>query len=105
MIRSFHYVAYTPLYRDNGIIRREDTAYLEPWAEVWYRIAASCFLRSYLATVAGSGLLPDDRSDLETMLNIFTLDKAIHELGDELNNRTEMAVIPIKGIMELLGEM
>jgi len=105
MIRSFHYAAYTPLYHNNGRIRSEDTAYLEPWAEVWYRIAASCFLNSYLAAVAGSGLVPDDQSDLETMLNIFILDKAIYELGDELKNRPEMAVIPIKGIMALLADV
>ncbi len=105
MIRSFHYAAYAPLHCGGGIIRSEDTAFLEPWAEVWYRITARYFLHSYLAVVAGSGLLPDDRSDLETMLSIYILDKAIHELGDELNNRPEMAIIPIKGIMALLAEI
>jgi maltose alpha-D-glucosyltransferase/alpha-amylase len=37
------------------------------------------------------------------MLRAFLLEKAVYELGYELNNRPEWVVIPLKGIKNLIG--
>lgn len=37
------------------------------------------------------------------MLGIFLLDKAIYELGYELNNRPAWVRIPIRGILDLMS--
>jgi maltose alpha-D-glucosyltransferase/alpha-amylase len=101
MIRSFHYAVYFSLLKE-APIRAEDRSYLEPWADLWYRAMGGAFLRSYLAEVGNVDLIPKDREELEIMLNAFLLDKAVYELGYELNNRPEWLRIPIRGLKHLL---
>ncbi len=101
MIRSFHYAAYIALLRGSRV-RGEDVPVLEPWAEMWYTRMSAVFLRAYLETMKGSGLIPERTEELKTLLNCFLLNKAIYELGYELNNRPEWVVIPVRGIRYLL---
>ncbi len=101
MIRSFHYAAYIALLR-NSQVRAEDVPVLEPWAEMWYTSMSAVFLRAYLGTMKGSGLIPERTDELKTLFNCFLLNKAIYELGYELNNRPEWVVIPARGIRYLL---
>ena len=56
------------------------------------------FLHSYFDTVKGSGLIPDNDEELKTLLDCFLLDKAIYEIGYELNNRPDWVMIPLKGL-------
>jgi maltose alpha-D-glucosyltransferase/alpha-amylase len=51
-----------------------------------------------------SPLVPSDRSELAIMLRCFLIQKAVHELGHELNNRPERADLPLRGIEMLLKE-
>jgi maltose alpha-D-glucosyltransferase / alpha-amylase len=37
------------------------------------------------------------------MLEAFTMEKALYELGYELNNRPEWLLIPLSGIASILG--
>ena len=60
------------------------------------------FLKGYLASAAGVSFLPPDRSVLDTVLAAFLLDKAMYELGYELNHRPEWVAIPLSGIVDLL---
>jgi maltose alpha-D-glucosyltransferase/alpha-amylase len=53
--------------------------------------------------VKDASIVPDERGEFERMLKVFLLDKAVYELGYELNNRPEWAVIPMKGLESLLG--
>jgi maltose alpha-D-glucosyltransferase/alpha-amylase len=52
----------------------------------------------------GNPLIPPHAAELETMLRAFLLDKAVYELGYELNNRPDWLAIPVKGIEMLLRE-
>ena len=45
-----------------------------------------------------------ERDDLEVMLSAYLLRKALSELMDELENRPDWAVIPIRGIKDILAE-
>jgi len=101
MMRSFYYAAHAVLIQRNRM-REEDLPYLEPWADAWYRTIAGVFLAAYLKGVAGSGLLPEEPGAVQEMLHTYLLDKAVYELGYELNNRPEWAIIPLRGIAELL---
>jgi maltose alpha-D-glucosyltransferase/alpha-amylase len=101
MVRSFHYSTYFALLKEASI-RPEDIPVLEPWTNLWYHIISGVFLRSYLDTVGKIPFIPAERKELKTMLKAFLLEKAIYELGYELNNRPEWAVIPLKGIHVLL---
>jgi maltose alpha-D-glucosyltransferase / alpha-amylase len=102
MIRSIHYAAMTSLLK-HMTVREEDVVSLEPWADIWYHYVAGAFLRGYQRTAKGAPFLPEERSELAHMLYPFMLEKAVYELGYELNNRPEWVVIPIRGIKHLLG--
>ncbi len=102
MIRSFHYAAYGDLLV-NGHLRKEDVHRLTPFAEQWYQYITGFFMRAYLQTVKGSNFVPADEADLETLLRIYLLEKAIYELNYELNNRPDKIIIPLKGIKSLIN--
>ena len=101
MIRSFHYAAHTALLK-HASVRPEDIPALEPWLNLWYRYVGGAFLRSYLNTAGNAPFIPRDKEDLSVMLRAYLLEKAVYELGYELNNRPEWVIIPLKGIKHLL---
>lgn len=101
MIRSFHYAAYFALLKEASI-RPEDIPVLEPWTGLWYRYVSGIFLKSYLDTTQNAPFIPREREELEIMLKAFLLEKAVYELGYELNNRPEWVIIPLRGIKDLM---
>jgi hypothetical protein len=62
----------------------------------------SSFLGAYLDQIKGAGLVPENAAELDTLLACVLMDKAVYELGYELNNRPEWISIPIRGIRYLL---
>ncbi|MEO6871652.1 MAG: putative maltokinase, partial [Chthoniobacterales bacterium] len=100
MMRSFQYAAYSALWQ--SATREEDRMFLERWADLWYRQMSAIFLESYLKTTAGAGFLPRKESDLQVLLEAYLLDKAVYEVGYELNHRPEWVVIPVRGIKHIL---
>jgi len=101
MVRSFHYAVYSGLIR-NPTITAEDIPDIMPWVRAWYHYAASHFLQAYLATVGDAAFLPKKTEDANVLFDAFLLEKAVYELGYELNNRPDWAIIPIKGINYIL---
>jgi maltose alpha-D-glucosyltransferase/alpha-amylase len=100
MMRSFQYAAYAALWQP--AMRKEDVPFLERWADLWYRQTSSMFLQSYLKTTAGAIFMPNNSEDLQIMLEAYLLDKAVYEIGYELNNRPSWVLIPIRGIKHIL---
>ncbi len=100
MMRSFQYAAYSALWQP--AMRTEDVPFLERWADLWYRQVSATFLESYLATTAGASFLPKTESDLSPLLEAYLLDKAVYEVGYELNHRPDWIVIPVRGIKHIL---
>ena len=100
MMRSFQYAAYSALWQPS--MRTEDVPFLEHWADLWYRQVSATFLESYLATAAGASFLPQKEGDLTVLLEAYLLDKAVYEVGYELNHRPDWVLIPIRGIKHLL---
>ena len=100
MMRSFQYAAYSALWQP--AMRPEDIPFLERWADLWYRQMASVFLQSYLKATRGASFIPQREADLQVLLEAYLLDKAVYEVGYELNNRPAWVVIPIRGIKHIL---
>ena len=100
MMRSFQYAAYSALWQP--AMRKEDVPFLERWADLWYRQMGSVFLQGYLKTTAGAIFIPKTSEDLQIMLEAYLLDKAVYEIGYELNHRPTWVVIPIRGIKDIL---
>ncbi len=101
MVRSFHYAAYSGLFNFPSI-RSEDVEFLEPWMKVWYYYISRIFMNSYLKTVEDAAFLPNKKEDLLVMYDAFLMEKAIYELGYELNNRPDWVKIPLRGIKFIL---
>ncbi|MDE3136485.1 MAG: putative maltokinase [Acidobacteriota bacterium] len=104
MLRSFHYAAYAALFArasDAGASSPVFAA-LAPFANAWYHWVAVEFLRAYLQTADGAAFLPANPDELDFVLDLWLLDKAIYELKYELNHRLAWIAIPLEGICGLL---
>ena len=102
MLRSFHYASYLPLFGQLPGIRPEDFPALEPWAHFWYTWVSVVFLKAYLSVVKDEPFLPKDPLELQILLDAYLLEKAVYELGYELNNRPEWLKVPFRGLLQLL---
>jgi maltose alpha-D-glucosyltransferase/alpha-amylase len=100
MMRSFQYAAYSALWQRS--MRQQDMPFLERWADLWYRQMSSVFLRSYLNTTAGAVFIPKNSDDLQIIVESYLLDKAVYEIGYELNHRPGWVLIPVRGIKQIL---
>jgi maltose alpha-D-glucosyltransferase/alpha-amylase len=106
MLRSFHYAAHTALYQEvqSGIIHPDNIPMMQQWSQSWYVWVSAVFLRSYLETAGDAPFIPKTRAETQAMLNAYLMDKAVYELGYELNNRPTWVRIPIWGMLQLLEQ-
>ncbi len=104
MLRSFHYASQGVVLGQAPelSIPDADRPLAEAWARLWYLRAGAGFLDGYLEGAAGAPFLPSAEEEAQALLDCFLLDKAVYELGYELNNRPDWVRIPIQGILELL---
>jgi maltose alpha-D-glucosyltransferase/alpha-amylase len=104
MLRSFQYAAYVALFEEvaSGVSSPEAGPVLESWALYWERWVSAAFLQAYLNRVRGAEFLPESAEEREILLDTFLLEKAIYELGYELNNRPDWVRIPLQGIRQIL---
>jgi len=105
MLRSFGYAAFSEMTHQLkiGALGKNDYASIEPWARLWERWACWSFLRGYLEASKDAAYLPKNREELRVLLDAFTIDKAVYELGYELDNRPDWVFIPLYGISRLVG--
>jgi maltose alpha-D-glucosyltransferase/alpha-amylase len=101
MVRSFSYASAIGLGAATQR-RPEDLERFRPWASFWESWVSAAFIRAYAAVVTGARLLPADENATQTLLRGFILDKALYELGYELNNRPEWVHVPLEGLLRLL---
>jgi maltose alpha-D-glucosyltransferase/alpha-amylase len=106
MLRSFDYAVHAALRElaDRGVLAPEQAGTLESWGRLWYLESAAFFLRAYLETVRGSGLVPEDPEPLRLLLDVYLLEKVVYELAYELDNRPEWVGIPLRGVLRLIDE-
>ncbi|MGH7932713.1 MAG: maltose alpha-D-glucosyltransferase [Candidatus Binataceae bacterium] len=105
MLRSFHYAAFGALMEEthSGALGKRDFAAMEPWALLWQMWSSWAFLKGYFETAAHASFVPADRAELKILLDAFVLEKAVYELGYELNNRPGWIRIPLHGIEQIIG--
>ena len=103
MVRSFHYAAYFSVLRHPSF-RPGDLDFLEPWLRAWHERVSRTFLRSYLETTRGAPFVPSAPGETALLFAIFLLEKAVYELGYEMNNRPDWLLVPVKGVREALSQ-
>ena len=106
MVRSYHYAAYQGLatFTAAGAVAPGQQDVAESWARAWYGWVSGAFLGAYLEVAAGAPFVPRDDGELEDLLVVHVLDKAVYELGYELNNRPDWVRLPLQGIAALVGD-
>ncbi len=103
MLRSFDYAAHTALVEqaERGIVTSETATWIEPWAQFWTYWASLIFLKAYLGVARSGDFLPKTNQEIKVLLEANLLNKALYELGYELNNRPAWLRIPLTGILHL----
>ncbi len=106
MVRSFDYATWAGLdeHVSRGSLEPESRPRFKPWLRLWRQAVSSAYLRAYLEAMASSDVLPRSDEDLFTMLRAYLLNKAVYEVGYELNNRPAWLKIPLEGILEIVGD-
>jgi maltose alpha-D-glucosyltransferase/alpha-amylase len=101
MLRSYGYAAAVGM--GAATMRRpEDVERLTPFARFWESWVGAAFMRAYDTAIRDAGLLPAGSDAEATLLRMFIIDKALYELGYELNNRPDWTHVPLLGLLELL---
>jgi len=101
MLRSFNYVQQSALRS----VAHTDTeaARLAPLASAWETEVRAAFLDAYDGSARGAGLF-DSLQPGVGLLGLFELEKALYELRYELGNRPGWASIPLRSILEWVGQ-
>jgi maltose alpha-D-glucosyltransferase / alpha-amylase len=98
MMRSIHYAAYGKILLNENY-RDRDLEFLEGWAEQWQHYVSRFYLGAYMERI-GMGTTLSYENDV--LIRTFLLEKAIYELGYELNGRPDWTIIPLRGIHYLM---
>jgi trehalose synthase-fused probable maltokinase len=102
MLRSFHYAALGALADHPG--DDESKASLIAWALAWQTCVSKAFVCAYLESASGAILPPESGVEWRALLDAFLLEKAVYELGYELNSRPDWLGIPVDGILQIIGD-
>jgi maltose alpha-D-glucosyltransferase/alpha-amylase len=102
MLRSFHYAATFALQR------MPSTEGLAEASDAWYRWTSALFVGAYLERVRERSphavFLPETGAQLQSLLQLHSIDKCSYELAYELNNRPHWVGVPLAGLLSLAGE-
>ncbi len=98
MMRSFHYAAYGKILLNENY-RERDLEFLEQWAEQWQHYVSRFYLGAYLERM---GKEPELSAEDEVLIRTYLIEKAVYELGYELNGRPDWVNIPLRGIYYLM---
>jgi maltose alpha-D-glucosyltransferase/alpha-amylase len=98
MMRSIHYAAFGKILLNENY-RDRDLEYLESWADQWQHYVSRFYLGAYMEKM---GMGKDLSRDDEVLIRTFLMEKAVYELGYELNNRPDWVIVPLRGIHYLM---
>ena len=102
MFRSFHYAIYATVFNNSEkYIQSQETLFEA--AEVLYSYFTSVFLATYVEAILNANLNIGYDQERNFILKYCLLEKAVYELGYELNSRPRWALIPLKGISNIIN--
>ncbi|HSL04931.1 MAG TPA: putative maltokinase [Nitrospiraceae bacterium] len=103
MLRSFNYAPYATLLRQQPDWFAADTrARFEPWIRFWHSWVSVAFLKAYLGIAERASFWPGTQAEFHVLLDAHLLEKAVYEIGYELNNRPDWVRIPVRGVLDIL---
>ncbi|MGO4911827.1 trehalose synthase [Leeuwenhoekiella sp. W20_SRS_FM14] len=103
IFRSFNYAIYATIFNNENELDFSQEA-LFKIADVLYSHIVGVFLKTYITEVQTANLNIGYIKEIEFLLQYCLLEKAVYELGYELNARPTWAIIPLKGISNILNQ-
>ena len=103
IFRSFHYAVYATIFNEgeNYPYSQEELYHA---GELLYRYFIGVFLGTYESLIKDNNINIGYRQERIFLLKYCMLEKAVYELGYEMNSRPRWAVIPLEGIMSILND-
>ena len=102
MFRSFHYAIYATIFNNQDKYKQEQAELFEA-GEILYQYMVGVFLGAYVQEIQSANLNIGYTQERIFILKYTLLEKAVYELGYELNSRPRWAVIPLKGISNIIN--
>ena len=100
MLRSMSYAVLSALGAAT-LTRPEDVERLAPWAQLWETWVGRAYLQAYVSATNQATFLPAAGESFDVMLSAFLHDKALYQLGYELNHRPDWVHIPLAGLLRM----
>jgi len=101
MLRSFHYAVYANIF-DKSVKFKSKKEELFEAGEKYYCAVAAVYLDKYVEIAMNNALDIGYMNEINYLLRYHLLEKAVYELGYELNSRPSWVIIPLQGIMQIL---
>lgn len=103
LFRSFHYAIYATIFNNNDSYAQSQEDLFEA-GELLYKYLIGVFMGIYVEEIKMANLNIGYRQERIFLLEYSMLEKAVYELGYELNSRPRWAVIPLKGISNIINK-
>jgi maltose alpha-D-glucosyltransferase/alpha-amylase len=97
MFRSFTYARQAAM-RQCSVTSSEDCAKWEPELTAWEKETRQTFMRVY-DEIARAGGLYTSLEQMQPLLTLFEIEKALYEVRYELRNRPDWASIPLRSLI------
>ncbi len=104
MIRSYHYAISAKMFNDPSTANL-DKVRVQTSADRWYKLIYQTFMDRYLETFGNPHPLFKNNNEINFLMLIYLLEKAVYELGYEISYRPDWVKIPLKGIVNVIREI
>lgn len=101
MFRSFHYSIYATIFNNKDKYPFEQKELFQA-GEILFKYFVGVFIQTYTEVAQAGNLNIGYRKEIDFLLKYCLLEKAVYELGYELNSRPRWAVIPLTGIASIM---
>jgi trehalose synthase-fused probable maltokinase len=104
MIRSYHYAISAKMFNDPATAKF-DPVRVQTAADRWYKLIQQTYMEKYLDTFGNPHPLFKNNNEINFLMLIYLLEKAVYELGYEISYRPDWVKIPLKGIVNVIREI
>ncbi|MET1260449.1 trehalose synthase [Flagellimonas sp. DF-77] len=102
IFRSFHYAVYATIFNHGGKYPYSQEELFRA-GEILYGYFIGVFYAKYVSMIQENNINIGYTQERIFLLEYCMLEKAVYELGYEMNSRPQWAVIPLRGIMSIMN--